>query len=78
VAEEQSDREAQLERLRREAAELLEIGNRAVKRAHEENRRRGIPNAYLHNGIINYELPNGEFTLEDPFKNDAAKMNGGS
>ena len=49
--------------------ELLRIGNRAVKRAQEENRKRGIPNVYSYNGHIYYELPNGELTKEDPLKN---------
>ena len=49
--------------------ELLRIGNRAVKRAQEENRKRGIPNVYSYKGHIYYELPNGELTKEDPSKN---------
>ena len=49
--------------------ELLQIGNRAVNKAQEENRKRGIPNVYSYNGHIYYELPNGELTKEDPLKN---------
>ena len=49
------------------AAELRRIGNRAVRKAQEENRRLGIPNAFSLNGKIYYELPNGELTREDPF-----------
>ena len=48
------------------AREMLRIGNRAVKRAQEENRKRGIPNVYDINGHLYYELPNGELTKEDP------------
>jgi len=55
--------------------ELLRIGNRAVKRAQEENRKKGIPNVYSYNGHIYYELPNGELTKEDPLK-DANKPDG--
>ena len=55
--------------------ELLLIGNRAVKKAQEENRKRGIPNVYSYNGHIYYELPNGELTKEDPLKN-ASKQDG--
>ena len=55
--------------------ELLRIGNRAVKKAQEENRKRGIPNVYSYNGHIYYELPNGELTKEDPLKN-ASKQDG--
>lgn len=55
--------------------ELLRIGNRAVKRAQEENRKKGIPNVYSYNGHIYYELPNGELTKDDPLK-DANKADG--
>ncbi len=55
--------------------ELLRIGNRAVKKAQEENRKRGIPNVYSYNGHIYYELPNGELTKDDPLKNES-KQNG--
>ena len=53
----------------KQALELLRIGNRAAKRAQEENRKKGIPNVYSYNGHIYYELPNGELTKEDPLKN---------
>ncbi|MCH8208373.1 MAG: hypothetical protein IIA62_04875 [Nitrospinae bacterium] len=49
-----------------EAFEFQRIANRAVKRAQEENRKRGIPNVYSYNGKLYYELPNGELTREDP------------
>ena len=52
----------------KQALELLRIGNRAVKRAQMENRKRGIPNVYSYNGELYYELPNGELTKEDPSK----------
>ncbi len=47
--------------------EFLRIGNRAVKRAQEENRKKGFPNVYDFNGHLYYELPNGELTKEDPY-----------
>jgi hypothetical protein len=50
-----------------QAAEFRRIGNRAVRKAQEENRRLGIPNVFSLNGKIYYELPNGELTREDPF-----------
>lgn len=50
------------------AREMLRIGNRAVKRAQEENRKKGIPNVYDINGHRYYELPNGELTTEDPYQ----------
>ena len=46
--------------------DFLQIGNRAVKKAQEKNRKKGIPNVYSYNGHIYYELPNGELTKEDP------------
>jgi hypothetical protein len=51
----------------RQAAELLRIGSRAVRKAQEESRRLGVPNVYAHNGTLYYELPNGELTTVDPF-----------
>jgi hypothetical protein len=52
--------------------ELIRIGNRGVHQAQEESRRRGIPNVYSINGIIYYELPNGELTREDPYNRPSA------
>jgi hypothetical protein len=43
------------------------IGNCAVHKALEENRRLGIPNVFSRNGKLYYELPNGEITTQDPF-----------
>ena len=48
--------------------ELIRIGNRGVRAAQEENRRLGIPNVYSINGILYYELPNGELSRDDPYK----------
>ena len=50
-----------------ETLKFLRIGNRAVKKAQEENRKKGIPNVYDFNGHLYYELPNGELTREDPY-----------
>lgn len=50
----------------RRMVELKRIGNRAVRRAQEENRRRGIPNVYSIRGHIYYEQPDGTLALEDP------------
>lgn len=52
----------------KKAREFLRIGNRAVKRAQEENRKKGVPNVYDINGHLYYELPNGELTKEDPMQ----------
>jgi len=47
---------------------LMRIAHRAAHAAQEENRRLGIPNVYSINGILYYELPNGELSREDPYK----------
>jgi hypothetical protein len=54
----------------RKGEELERIGNAAVHAAQEENRRLGIPNVYSINGILYYEMPNGELSREDPYKCD--------
>lgn len=55
----------------RKGQEFVRIGNRAVQKAQEENRRLGIPNVCSINGIIYYELPNGELSRTDPYKPSA-------
>jgi hypothetical protein len=60
-----------------QANEFKRIGNMAVRKALDENRRRGIPNVFSRNGQIYYELPNGEITREDPFKALLSKNNNG-
>ena len=54
------------------AHEMLQIANRAAKKAQEENRKKGIPNVYDINGHLYYELPNGELTKEDPMRNEGS------
>jgi hypothetical protein len=48
------------------ASEVMQIGNRAVKKAQEENKKLGLPNVFTKNGKIYYELPNGEITAQSP------------
>jgi hypothetical protein len=43
----------------------------------DENRRLGIPNVYSINGIVYYELPNGELSREDPYKEQTAAKSAG-
>ena len=50
-----------------QAAALLLIGGRAVRKAQEESRRLGVPNVYAHNGSLFYELPDGTLSTVDPF-----------
>ena len=52
--------------------ELIRIGRRAVRRAQEESRRKGVPNVYSINGLIYYELPNGELSRDDPYAGRAS------
>ena len=49
------------------AKELLRLGNLAVKKAQENNRKNGIPNVYCINGKLIFELPNGELTTHYNF-----------
>lgn len=46
---------------------MVRIGNRAVRRALEENRQKGVPSAYHVNGQLVYELPDGTIVTEDPW-----------
>ena len=46
---------------------LLKLGNRAIIKAQENNRKNGIPNVYSLNGKIIFELPNGEITTQYNF-----------
>ena len=47
--------------------EILRLGNKAVKKAQENNRKNGIPNVYCINGKIVFELPNGELSTQYSF-----------
>jgi len=47
--------------------EMLKIGNRAVRKAQENNRKKGIPNVYAKNSKVIFELPNGKITTVNPF-----------
>ncbi len=49
------------------AIELKRIGNQAVKKAQDENKKLGIPNVYSKKGELYFEMPNGEITKIDPF-----------
>ncbi len=41
---------------------MTKIGNTAVHMAQEENRRNGVPNVYVLNGKIVWQLPDGRIT----------------
>ena len=61
------DESPKIRELRARIDELTRIGNRGVRAAQEENRRLGIPNVYSINGILYWELPNGELSRTDPY-----------
>jgi hypothetical protein len=58
--------------LYRQAVELQRIGNRAVRAAQAESRRLGVPNVYSRDGVLYFELPNGEITRKNPFAEESA------
>lgn len=45
---------------------VMNIVNQAVREAQEENRRRGIANAYCLNGTLVWQLPDGSIVTSDP------------
>ena len=49
-----------------EFIKLTKIGSRAVKKAQEENRRKGLPSVYSKNKKLYYELPDGTITMKNP------------
>jgi hypothetical protein len=53
---------------------ITRIGNRAVRKAQEENRKKGIPNVYARNGKPYWELPDGTITTISPFDETESKQ----
>ncbi len=49
------------------SGKILMLGNRAIKKAQQNNREKGIPNVYCINGKIIFELPNGDITTQYKF-----------
>ena len=45
---------------------ITRIASTAVRLAQEENRRKGIPNVYVLNGTIVWQLPDGSVTTKRP------------
>jgi len=60
--------------VRKRADEMQRIGQRAIEKAREENRKLGIPNVNSRNGTLTYELPDGTITSESPFEKDGGKV----
>ena len=50
------------------AVYITKIGSRAVRKAQDENTKKGIPNVYSINGKIVYQMPDGRITEKSPFK----------
>ena len=61
----------------KEFDEMVRIGRRAVHKAQEESRRRGVPNVYSINGLLYYELPSGELSRTDPYPQRVSDLPGG-
>lgn len=49
------------------AIKLARIASRAIQKAQEENRKKGIPNVYVINGKSVWQFPDGSFTDKSPF-----------
>ena len=49
-----------------EMADIVRIGNSAVKKAKEENKKMGIPETFWKNGTIYFVLTTGEITTIRP------------
>jgi len=49
-----------------QAMDLLRSGNRGAHAAQLQSRKAGIPNVYILNGVLQYELARGSLSPEDP------------
>lgn len=47
---------------------ITRIGSRAIKKAQQENREKGLPSVYSKNKRLYYELPDGTITMKNPMK----------
>ncbi len=52
--------------LYKKAIQFEKIGNEGIRRAMDENRKRGIPIIYTINGKLVYELPDGQILTQKP------------
>ena len=53
-------------RIYEELIKMNKIGSRAVQKAQEENRQKGLPSVYSKNKRLYYELPDGTITMKNP------------
>ena len=49
-----------------EMRDIIQIGNKAIKQAKEDNKRYGIPEVFFKNGKLYYELLDGVITTDRP------------
>ena len=47
---------------------IARIGSRAIREAHKENHRLGLPNIFTRNEKLYFEMPDGTITTDNPFK----------
>ena len=47
---------------------IARIGSRALREAHEENHRLGLPNIFTRNKNLYFEMPDGTITTDNPFE----------
>ena len=57
------------EQLYLKAREIVKIGNEAVSRAKAENEYFNLPEFFVKNGILYFQLKSGEITTQGPFEN---------
>jgi len=50
------------------------IGNNAVREAQKKSLENGVPNVYSKNGVLYFQLPNGDITMQNPFTNVDIKL----
>lgn len=55
-----------LESLNKTMNKITYLGNLAVHKAQEENRKKGVPNVYSLNGKIVWQMPDGTITEKSP------------
>lgn len=48
---------------------LNKIFSKAILKCKENNRKKGIPNAFVKNGKVYFEMPDGKITNINPFDN---------
>ena len=52
------------------ALEMTRIFNIAVRKAQESHRKNGLPSVYTKNGKAIWEMPDGSYVTENPFKDE--------